>query len=172
MSERYAGRSIHGAPQHARRFAEHPILEIMTNDGRSLGLPPGDLSHFERISFLRRFSDDVRRGWPAKDWAGVPLSTLLPLVNPGPDDRWIQVLGGPIASVMAIEDTGNAILADRLDGEPIPVELGGPYRLVCPVLTYNLSVKWVDRILLSEQEPDRSAERVAVARQRARDARQ
>lgn len=172
MSERYAGRSIHGAPQHARRFAEHPRLQIDASGERSLGLLPGDLSHIERVSFLRQFPEDARQGWPAKDWSGVPLSTLIALVNPGPEDRWIQVLGGPLASVLPIEESGNAILADRLDGEPIPVELGGPYRLVCPVLRYNLSVKWVDRILLSEQEPDRSAERIAVARQRARDARQ
>ncbi|MCC6703768.1 MAG: molybdopterin-dependent oxidoreductase [Thermomicrobiales bacterium] len=172
MSERYAGRSVHGAPQHARRFAEHPLLQIDASGERSLGLLPGDLSHIERVSFLHLFSEEARQGWQPKDWSGIPLSRLIALVNPGPEDRWMQVLGGPLASVLPIEDAGNPILADCLDGEPIPVELGGPYRLVCPILSYNLSVKWVDRILLFEDEPDRSAERVAVARQRARDARQ
>jgi DMSO/TMAO reductase YedYZ molybdopterin-dependent catalytic subunit len=48
----------------------------------------------------------------------------------------------------------DALLADTHDGEPLPVEHGGPLRLVVPRLYAWKSAKWLKRIeLVSEDEP-------------------
>lgn len=171
MSDRFAGRSIHGAPQHARKFAEHARLLIDGAVERPIEITLDNLDGSNRRSFLAAFTADERPFWPGTDWSGVPLSTLATLARPLDQVRWIQVLGGPLASVLPIEMADRALLCDRRGGEPIPLENGGPYRLVCPEINYNLCVKWVDHIVLCVDEPDRSVERIAVARQRARDAR-
>ena len=169
MSDRYAGRSVHGAPQHARRFAENPIIRIEGCVARSLALSPSDLAALERVRFLDIAPPESRSVWPEKDWAGVRISDLLTLAGVDSNARWIQVLGGPMASVLPIDQAGTAFLLDRLDDQPIAVEFGGPFRLASLELRYNLCVKWVDSIIVAELEPDRSAERIAIARQRARD---
>ena len=170
MSDRFAGRSIHGAPHHARIFAGDPVLTIDGEVDQRADLTVADLAEIERKSIHDLIPDSERSSWPDKNWTGVPLSALVEFAQPTSEANWIQVLGGPMASVLPLADAAQALLCDRDDGEPISLEHGGPYRLIYPKTTYNLCVKWVDRILVTVDEPDRSAERVAVARQRARDA--
>jgi DMSO/TMAO reductase YedYZ molybdopterin-dependent catalytic subunit len=64
----------------------------------------------------------------------------------------------------------NVLLCDHLAGEPLAVENGGPWRLVVPGTRYFSSVKWVDRLDVTAEEPDNSAERIARARAKARGA--
>lgn len=171
MSERFAGRSIHGAPQYAKVFALDPVLRI---DGAMISsalLTIDQLAALDRVSFLDQFRAAERTYWPETNWSGIPISALLEFVTLDPNARWVQVAGGPLASVLPLEMCHRALLCDQLNDEPLPLERGGPYRLVCPEIDYNLCVKWVDRIVVSIEEPDRSVERVAIARQRARDAR-
>ncbi len=75
---------------------------------------------------------------------------------------------GPYTHPVAISEIQRVILCDRIDGEPIPVERGGPWRVLIPAHSYNMGVKWVDRIELTAEEPDDSAQRIAEARERAR----
>jgi DMSO/TMAO reductase YedYZ molybdopterin-dependent catalytic subunit len=63
------------------------------------------------------------------------------------------------------------MLADRLDGEPIDVTQGGPWRLVIPEERLCNSVKWVDAVEFSLDTPNNSAARIAQARTRAREKR-
>jgi DMSO/TMAO reductase YedYZ molybdopterin-dependent catalytic subunit len=98
------------------------------------------------------------------------LSEIIALVNPGDDARWIRISAGPYATVVRMEDASRVILCDRIGNAPIPVENGGPWRLLRLDAIYNTSVKWVDTLTLSAEEPDNSGERIARARQHARDA--
>ena len=171
MADRFAGRTVHGAPPHARKTAANPVLRIAGNVDRTLQLSPCDLSALEHRRFLDHIPPEGPGHWPSTDWAGVPISVLIAAAGPKPGSRWIQVLGGPLASVISFEDAETALICDRLGEKPIPLEKGGPFRLASIGIPYNLCVKWVDRIVISEHEPDRSVERVADARQRARIAR-
>lgn len=172
MVDRFAGRTVHGAPPHARKTASNPTISIEGNVDRPLNVSAIELSNLERRRFLDHIPPDGLGHWPATDWSGVPISTLIELASPKHDSRWIQILGGPLATVVSIDDAASTLLCDRLGVGPIPLENGGPFRLVSAELPYNLCVKWVDRIVVSVEEPDRSAERVAEARQRARDAKE
>lgn len=171
MSDRFAGRSIHGAPPHALRLAEHPVLHVTGAVARPLELGLDELSNVKHVRFLDRFPPDRRENWPETDWSGASIATLIALAEPDPNAQWIQVLGGPFATVIPIEDIGHALICDRIGDHAIPVENGGPFRLIYPNENYNLCVKWADSVVVSHEEPDRSAERIAIARQRARDAR-
>lgn len=170
MSDRFAGRSVHGAPKHAQRLSEAPVIRVEGAVSRSLEFNSDELATLTQVRFLDAFPEVAQLFWPRTDWSGVPISVLIELASPDPDAAWVQVLGGPFASVFPIDTAGEAILACRLVDAPIPLELGGPFRLIHPAIPYNLCVKWADTIVISRDEPDRSAERIAAARQRARDA--
>ena len=43
------------------------------------------------------------------------------------------------------------MLADTLDGEPLPAEHGGPLRLVVPDQLGYKNVKWVERIEVTDE---------------------
>jgi DMSO/TMAO reductase YedYZ molybdopterin-dependent catalytic subunit len=170
MSDRFAGRSVHGVPQHAKRTHDRQFVTVSGLVARSLELSFSDLAALEHTSLIDHFAPDQLQHWPSIDLSGVRLDLILKLAQPLPRANWIRISSGPLATVLPIADAAQALLCDRLDGALIPVERGGPLRLAYPAIGYNLSVKWVDGIWLSDDEPDRSAERVAIARQRAREA--
>ena len=167
----YAGRSIHGVPRQARRQAEQPILAIDGDVQQPCALTPVDLAGLPRHRFLDAYRNPDNPNLPASDWSGMPLNTVVDFASPAPGAAWVRISAGPYATVVALAEAGSVLLCDALNGEPIPAEQGGPWRLVKPDDRYFTSVKWVDRITLSIDEPDNSAERIARARQRARDAR-
>jgi DMSO/TMAO reductase YedYZ molybdopterin-dependent catalytic subunit len=170
MAEKNAGRSIHGAPEHARKQAANPMLAIEGLVSNVCQLTPIDIAMLPH----RRFLDlEINRGatfLPETDWSGVMLDDLLSVAEPLENANWVRVSAGPYAYVVPREQFGETLLCDRLGDEAIPLEKGGPWRLVNPNAAYNMSVKWVDRLTLTDEEPDNSALRIAEARQRARDA--
>jgi len=165
-----AGRSIHGAPEHARKQAANPILTIDGSVARACRLTPGQISALPHHRFLDLAVDREATFLPETDWSGVTLDDLLALAEPLENAMWARVSAGPYAFVVPQSQFASTLLCDRIGDALIPVEKGGPWRLVNPDARYNMSVKWVDRLTLTEEEPDNSAERIAVARQRARDA--
>lgn len=80
-------------------------------------------------------------------WEGVRTSELFSRAGVLPEARYVLVSGYdwewttnmPLAAFLA-ED---ALFADTHDGEPIPLEHGGPLRLVVPRLYAWKSAKWV-----------------------------
>lgn len=170
MAETNAGRSIHGAPEHARRQAKNPVLTIEGLVARACRLTPAQIDVLPHFRFLDLQVNREETFLPETDWSGVTLEDLLSLAEPLDDARWARVSAGPYAFVIPRDQFATTLFCDRLGADPIPVEKGGPWRLVNPDARYNMSVKWVDRLTLSAEEPDNSAERIAQARQRARDA--
>jgi DMSO/TMAO reductase YedYZ molybdopterin-dependent catalytic subunit len=91
-------------------------------------------------------------GWPVSGlvWAGVRPADLLALARPLPRGtfaRFIAHDGHYFDTLsMAQLDDGYSLLADSLDGAPLPPDHEGPLRLVVPTQLGYKSVKFVNRI--------------------------
>ena len=107
-------------------------------------------------------------GWEVSGlrWEGVPLDALLAEAAPAPAARFVGVGSGDFVSVIPLEDIApmGAILALRLDGEPLPPENGGPLRLAFAAGACYQSVKWVDRLIVTETADGETARETARAR--------
>ncbi len=97
----------------------------------------------------------------AARWGGVPLVPLIrDLVGPASRevvffgaDRAVERLRGNeypgrFARSLPVPDAlgGGALLADSMNGEPLPPEHGGPLRLIVPGFYGVAQVKWLHRI--------------------------
>jgi len=101
------------------------------------------------------------------EWEGVPLRHFLDemKVLPAASVRWLTAEGwdqpatpegSDFSKSYHIEDGAldNAILALKMNGEPIPAAHGGPLRLIIPGYYGNMNVKLLTKLLLmSEQSP-------------------
>ena len=101
------------------------------------------------------------------EWEGVPLRAVLARANvgPSPDARWLTAngadespapKGADLIKSYHVEDPAldNAILAMKMNGEPIPAVHGGPVRLIIPGYYGNMNVKFVNELLYeTEQSP-------------------
>lgn len=82
-------------------------------------------------------------------WRGVSARHLLSLVRPKPEARHVvfhsyDTYTTNVALDAFAED--DVLLATHHDGEPIPVEHGGPLRVIMPRWYFWKSAKWVKRI--------------------------
>ncbi len=88
-------------------------------------------------------------------WTGVRVADVLARAVPKPAATHAVVSGYPAYSTnLSLEDlTGDdVLLAWMHDREPLPVEHGGPLRLVVPHLYGWKSVKWVTEIRLTDRD--------------------
>ena len=112
--------------------------------------------------------DDFRcmEGWsaPGQKWEGVPLSVLLDIVAPMPTARFAAIAAADFQVGVDLEDPSGVLLATRLNGADLPTEHGGPCRLVSVGQACYASVKWVDRITLTDAPPEETAREIAMAR--------
>jgi len=101
------------------------------------------------------------------EWEGVPLRDFLDEMKVLPSDgvRWLTAEGWDqpatpegtdFAKSYPIGDGAldNAILAMKMNGEPIPAVHGGPIRLIIPGYYGNMNVKFLTALMLmAEQSP-------------------
>jgi sulfite oxidase len=101
------------------------------------------------------------------EWEGVPLRPLLAdlKMSPAPTAHWLTAEGWdqpatPVGSDfaksyhLADDALDHAILALKMNGEPIPATNGGPVRLIIPGYYGNMNVKMVTMLLFAaEQNP-------------------
>jgi sulfite oxidase len=101
------------------------------------------------------------------EWEGVPLRKFLDDMKllPAPSARWLTAEGwdqpatpegSDFAKSYELDDAAldHAILALKMNGEPIPAVHGGPLRLIIPGFYGNMNVKFLTKLLLmSEQSP-------------------
>jgi len=97
-------------------------------------------------------------GWSARDlrWEGVRLRDLLESLEPALDATHLRACGRDgFRAVLVLEDAlgDDVLIADRLDGDPLPIEHGGPWRLVSASQYGYKSVKHLCRIELHSREP-------------------
>ncbi len=99
-------------------------------------------------------------------WEGVPLAAILRLAEPAADAEHVAFLGldeterhgqrfcfggsVPIAKALADE----ALLADTMNGAPLPAPHGYPLRAIVPGFIGARSVKWLQRITVQAQPSD------------------
>ena len=84
-------------------------------------------------------------------WEGVSTREVLRHVRPDPDASHVMVhCYGGYTTNLPLEDflSEHALLVDRHNGQPLPVDHGGPVRLVVPHLYAWKSAKWVNGIEL------------------------
>jgi DMSO/TMAO reductase YedYZ molybdopterin-dependent catalytic subunit len=82
-------------------------------------------------------------------WEGVATSVILAEARPKPQARFVVLHGyDDYTTNLPLADfaSPDALLAHRWEGEPLPVEHGGPVRLVVPHLYFWKSAKWLRRI--------------------------
>jgi len=91
------------------------------------------------------------------NWSGVSVDTLLGLARPSPGATHVLVRTyTEYTTNLPLEDVtgGKAWGAWEVEGLPLPVEHGGPARLLVPHLYFWKSAKWVSGLhLLDHDEP-------------------
>jgi DMSO/TMAO reductase YedYZ molybdopterin-dependent catalytic subunit len=101
-------------------------------------------------------------------WTGVSLASLIELAGLPPQAREVVLEGADAGPVDGFEGVHrfarslplakarerDVLLAYEMNGEPIPVDRGGPVRAVVPGWYATDSVKWLDRIWFAEAEFD------------------
>lgn len=95
-------------------------------------------------------------------WEGVRLRDVLAdaglsLANPGEDARHVQfsgleAYGASIPIESAIDPRGDVLLAFKMNDKPLPRDHGFPVRVVVPGHVAARAVKWVNKIVVSDEE--------------------
>jgi DMSO/TMAO reductase YedYZ molybdopterin-dependent catalytic subunit len=134
-------------------YGETPPLDLAHWSFRCFGLVQEPVTwtwpEFLQLPRVRVTSDIhcVTR-WSRFDneWEGVAVSEILGRVRVLPHATAVMVHADPdYTTNLLLEDIRNedALLAYKHDGEDLPVEHGGPCRLVVPRLYFWKSAKWV-----------------------------
>ncbi len=96
-------------------------------------------------------------GWSVGDvqWGGVTPATLLQQAQARPDGAYLvfHAYTGEYVDSLPIDVAVDpqTVLADTMDGAPLPATHGGPLRLVVPRQLGYKSVKWVTRIEVTDK---------------------
>jgi DMSO/TMAO reductase YedYZ molybdopterin-dependent catalytic subunit len=88
-------------------------------------------------------------------WRGVRLADLIALAEPDDDARFVMCHGYDAYTVnLPLEEAlkPDVMLAHTVDGAPLPVEHGGPCRVITPQLYAWKGAKWVKRIELMRED--------------------
>jgi DMSO/TMAO reductase YedYZ molybdopterin-dependent catalytic subunit len=134
-------------------YGETPRLDLANWSFRCFGLvqEPVTWTWQEFLELPRvQVTSDVHcvTRWSRFDnrWEGVSVPEILRRARVLPEASAVMVHADPdyttnlLLTDLASED---ALLAYRHDGTPLPVEHGGPWRLVVPRLYFWKSAKWV-----------------------------
>jgi DMSO/TMAO reductase YedYZ molybdopterin-dependent catalytic subunit len=105
-------------------------------------------------------------GWSVAGlcWGGVRLAELLALAQPLPAARYVRAGAGSYVVPVRLPDAAGARVCDELNGTPLSIEHGAPWRLVLPGGACYTSVKWLDRLKLTAEAGEHAAQRIARAR--------
>ena len=110
---------------------------------------------------LPRFDETVDfhcvEGWSvsAVKWGGVTPATILKQAQARPEGAYLvfHAYTGEYVDSLPIDLAldPQTVLADTMDGAPLPAKHGGPLRLVVPKQLGYKSVKWVTRIEVTDK---------------------
>jgi DMSO/TMAO reductase YedYZ molybdopterin-dependent catalytic subunit len=126
------------------------------------GLPAGPKTlTFADLAALPQttFTKDVQcvTGWRVPDvtWSGVLLSDLLDHVGAPPAGGAVLFGSSDAAYTesLTMEQAmrPDVMIATSMDGEPVSHDHGGPVRLFVAPMYFYKSIKWLDRITLSDE---------------------
>ena len=99
------------------------------------------------------------------EWTGVPLKNVLEEAGIKPKARWIVAEGADASrmsrSIPLDKALDDVLLAYGQNGEALRPEQGYPLRLVVPGWEGNINIKWLGRIMVTE-EPFMTREEAAI----------
>ncbi|HJP40641.1 MAG TPA: molybdopterin-dependent oxidoreductase [Dehalococcoidia bacterium] len=153
----------------------HPAIEVAGYAVRVDGLV--GKSHALSLDALRilpqhELVDDFAciEGWvvPGLRWRGPRVDDVLALADAAHGAGWVQASAADFSTPLARANLSDALLALELGGEPLPVEHGGPVRLVVPGSVCYTSLKWLDRLEVCDS-PDEDTARETALRRLGRD---
>jgi sulfane dehydrogenase subunit SoxC len=99
------------------------------------------------------------------EWTGVPLKTILKEAGIKPKARWIVAEGADASrmsrSIPLDKALDDVLVAYGQNGESLRPEQGYPLRLVVPGWEGNINIKWLGRIMMTD-EPFMTREEAAI----------
>src|SRR5919205_2315162 len=97
---------------------------------RPLQVTAADLDGLQRATLVEPFV--CEEGWsvPGLRWGGVRLSDVVALAQPLADARFVRAGSGEWVVPVSVSDMARGLVSDELNGEPLTVEHGAPWRLV------------------------------------------
>lgn len=123
---------------------------------------PLRIDRTELLEFpLETVTDDFEciEGWNAEDlsWRGIRVGSVLDHADLKADADYVLVhaMDGEYACSFSLDRVVDALLAVELDDQPLPVEHGGPARLVPTTADSDCweSVKWVTTLEVRDSDP-------------------
>jgi DMSO/TMAO reductase YedYZ molybdopterin-dependent catalytic subunit len=153
---------IHTIPDEAARA--EATLRVDGLVQRQLVLVKESMAQLTRTTLEEPFT--CEEGWTVAGmrWAGVRLADVLAQAEPLPNARFVRVCQGAFVLPLSLPDAELAILCDELNGAPLNLEHGAPWRLVVPGAACYTSVKWVERLELASEPGENSAHAIARTR--------
>ncbi len=131
-----------------------------------LTLTAEDLARLSSGEMVDDFN--CEEGWvvPGQAWEGVPVGKLLNAAGPLAEARYVSFSAGRFTTALTLEEAhgATALLALRLNGEPLSPSHGGPCRLVVAGNDCFDSIKWVDHIEITVDQPAETAREIALRR--------
>ena len=97
-------------------------------------------------------------GWGLdnQEWEGVHLKEIFSKLKISPKAKYVtfHATGGKYQDSLSIQEAleQDTMLAHRLNGKDLPPESGFPLRLVFPRMYGYKGVKWVERIVFTEEQ--------------------
>lgn len=131
---------------------------------RQLSLSREDLASLPQSELSEDFT--CKEGWtvPSQSWRGVRVAQIIDAAGVTEGAAWVEFAAEDFRFTVPIDEARAAIVAVALNGEPLPLEHGGPARLVLPGADCYTSIKWLDRIELKRQPGRNVAREVALQR--------
>ena len=154
----------HPVPPGEHEGARAGMLRVDGLVARRLELTNADLAHLPRTVLDAPFV--CEDGWsvPGLRWSGVRLADVLALAQPLATASYVRAGSGAWVVPIALADAQHVLVCDRLNGEPLSVEHGAPWRLVPAAGPCYANVKWLDHLELTAEPGEHDAQRIARAR--------
>ena len=155
---------LHDVPRDRREGAAGRLLRVDGLVARRLELSQADLAQLPRVDLEEPFV--CEEGWsvPGLRWGGVRLADILALAQPVGAASYVRASSGAWVVPIPLVDAASVLVCDELNGEPLSVEHGAPWRLVPSGGPCYSNVKWLDRLELTAEPGEHDAERLARAR--------
>ena len=128
-------------------------LQVEGHVTRPASLSLADLRAMERRSQITEVS--CEEGWSyVAEWTGTPLATVLNAIGVHPTARYVVYFSSDPEWWESIDiDEAmhpQTLLAWEMNGADLPVPFGGPLRLRVPRQLGYKSVKFVDRLVVTD----------------------
>lgn len=131
-------------------------LEVSGEVERPVILSFSELKALPQVELVSDFHCVTSWSRLGLSWEGVLFSALCEHVVPKPEALFVATQGSdrepgsqlPYTTSLRLKDAiaPDVMLAWRCDGEPLPLEHGGPVRMVTPRLYAWKGAKWIERI--------------------------